>query len=148
MRLRLATVDDLPALCVLGRLLCNETSLAGMDFDNDKFKETVLDLIDKNQLVQVAEDTNGEVIGAMLCKVAPTWFGNDLIATEMGLFIHPGHRGGMLAVKMIKTFVRWAKLAGAKQIRPGVITGNDIAVGIYERLGFRRCGATFLMEGV
>ena len=98
MRLRLATVDDLPALCVLGRLLCNETSLAGMDFDNDKFKETVLDLIDKNQLVQVAEDTNGEVIGAMLCKVAPTWFGNDLIATEMGLFIHPGHRGGMPAV--------------------------------------------------
>ena len=148
MRLRLATPEDLPALCVLGRLMRDETTFAGMDFDNDRFKEAVQELIDKNQLVQVAEDKNGEVVGAMLCQVKPTWFGNDLIATELGLFIHPDHRGGALAARFIKTFVKWARLAGAKQIRPGVITGCDVAVKLYERLGFRRCGATFLMEGV
>ncbi|GAA4401274.1 GNAT family N-acetyltransferase [Quisquiliibacterium transsilvanicum] len=147
MKLRLATVEDLPAICVLGRLMHEESTFAPMDYDIDRVKETVSDLMDKSQLVLVAEDTNGEVVGGILGKVTQSWFGNDLVANELGLFIHPDHRGGMLAARLVKTFVRWARMAGAKQIRPGVISGCDLAVGLYERLGFRNCGATFLMEG-
>ena len=147
MRLRMATVADLPAICVLGRAMHQESTFAPMDYDIDCVKETIADLMEKSQLVLVAEDTNGEVIGGILGKVTQTWFGKDMVANELGLFIHPDHRGGMLAVKLIKTFVTWARMAGAKQIRPGVISGCEVAELLYERLGFRRCGATFVMEG-
>lgn len=147
-RLRLATPDDLPALCVMGRLMHNESGFAGLDYDIDRVKETVADLMDKSQLVLVAEATNGELVGGMLGRCAPTWFGNDLIATELALFVAPEHRGGLLAARMVMTFVRWARMAGARQIRPGVNSGCMTAVRLYERLGFRRCGATFVMEGV
>ena len=99
MRLRMATVADLPAICVLGRAMHQESTFAPMDYDIDCVKETIADLMEKSQLVLVAEDTNGEVIGGILGKVTQTWFGKDMVANELGLFIHPDHRGGMLAMK-------------------------------------------------
>lgn len=147
MKLRMATPDDLPAIVVLGRVMHQESSFAPMDYDVDRVKETISDLMNKSQFVVVAEDTNGEVIGSMAGMCTQSWFGSDMVANDLALFIHPDHRGGMLAVKLIKTFVHWAKLAGAKQIRPGVVTGSRTAEALYDRLGFTRCGATFCMEG-
>lgn len=147
MKLRMATVDDLPAIVVLGRVMHEESSFAPMDYDVDRVKETISDLMNKSQFVVVAEDTNGEVIGGMAGMVTQSWFGNDMVANDLAVFIHPDHRGGMLMVKLIKTFVHWAKLAGAKQIRPGVVSGSRTAEALYDRLGFARCGATFCMEG-
>jgi L-amino acid N-acyltransferase YncA len=148
MRLRLATVDDLPAICVLGRIMHEESTFAPMDYDVERVKQTIGDLMHKSQFVVVAEDKNGEVIGGMAGMVTQSWFGSDMVANDLSLFIHPNHRGGMLAVRLIKAFVQWARLAGAKQIRPGVISGNATAVRLYEKLGFAKCGATFVMEGV
>lgn len=148
MKLRMATVNDLPDIVVLGRIMHDESTFAPMDYDVDRVKETISDLIYKSQFVVVVEGKNGELIGGMAGMVTQSWFGNDMVANDLALFVHPDHRGGLLVVRLIKAFVHWAKLAGAKQIRPGVITGNETAVGLYDRLGFRRCGATFVMEGV
>ena len=147
MKLRMATPDDLPAIVVLGRVMHEESSFAPMDYDVDRVKETISDLMNKSQFVVVAEDTNGEVIGGMAGMVTQSWFGNDMVANDLALFIHPDHRGGLMVVRLVKAFVHWAKLAGAKQIRPGVVSGSRTAEALYDRLGFTRCGATFCMEG-
>lgn len=147
MNLRMATPDDLPAIVVLGRVMHQESSFAPMDYDVDRVKETISDLMNKSQFVVVAEDTNGEVIGGMAGMVTQSWFGNDMVANDLALFIHPDHRGGLMVVRLVKAFVHWAKLAGAKQIRPGVVSGSRTAEALYDRLGFTRCGATFCMEG-
>lgn len=147
MKLRMATPDDLPAIVVLGRVMHQESSFAPMDYDVDRVKETISDLMNKSQFVVVAEDTNGEVIGGMAGMVTQSWFGNDMVANDLAVFIHPDHRGGLLVVRLVKAFVHWAKLAGAKQIRPGVVSGSRTAEALYDRLGFTRCGATFCMEG-
>lgn len=147
MKLRMATPDDLPAIVVLGRVMHQESSFAPMDYDVDRVKETISDLMNKSQFVVVAEDTNGEVIGGMAGMVTQSWFGNDMVANDLAIFIHPDHRGGLVVVRLVKAFVHWAKLAGAKQIRPGVVSGSRTAEALYDRLGFTRCGATFCMEG-
>lgn len=147
MKLRMANPDDLPAIVVLGRVMHQESSFAPMDYDVDRVKETISDLMNKSQFVVVAEDTNGEVIGGMAGMVTQSWFGNDMVANDLALFIHPDHRGGLMVVRLVKAFVHWAKLAGAKQIRPGVVSGSRTAEALYDRLGFTRCGATFCMEG-
>lgn len=147
MRLRMATVEDFPELVVLGRQMHLESSFAPLDYDVERVKETLANLIDESQLVLVAEGINGNIVGYMLGRVSQSWFGSDMVANDLALYIHPDHRGGMLVVRLINTFVQWAKLAGAKQIRPGVISGSRTAEGLYERLGFTRCGATFCMQG-
>ena len=148
MKLRLATVNDLPDIVVLRRQLHEDTTFASMDFDMEIITETITDLMNKNQFVVVAEDINGTVIGGMAGSVTQSWFGKDLIANDLSLFVRQDHRGGFIAYRLIQHFVRWARLAGAKQIRPGVITGNENAEALYERLGFKRCGSTYFMEGV
>lgn len=147
MKLRMATPDDLPALAVLGREMHETSSYAPMDYDPERLKETISDLMNKSQFVVVAEATNGEVIGGMLGVVTQSWFGRDMVANDLALFVAGDARGGMAAIKMMKAFVQWAKLAGAKQIRPGVTTGHVRAEKLFERLGFARCGASFVMEG-
>lgn len=147
MKLRMATPDDLPDIVVLGRVMHQESSFAPMDYDVDRVKETISDLMNKSQFVVVAEDTNGEVIGGMAGMVTQSWFGNDMVANDLALFVHPDYRGGLIVVRLVKAFVHWAKLAGAKQIRPGVVSGSRTAEALYDRLGFTRCGATFCMEG-
>lgn len=148
MKLRLATVDDLPSIVVLGRAMHQESSFAPLDYDIERVKETIGGLIDKKQFVVVAEDTNGEVIGGMAGSVTQSWFGKDSVANDLSIFVMSSHRGGLVAYRLVEAFVAWARLAGAKQIRPGVISGSQSAVSMYERLGFQRCGATFYMEGV
>lgn len=148
MILRLATHDDLPAIAALGRVMHEESSYAPMDYNVDRVKETISDLMNKSQFVVVAEDTNGDVIGGMAGMVTQSWFGEDMVANDLALFIHPNHRGGMLVVRLVKHFATWARLAGAKQIRPGVTTGSSAAEALYQRLGFARVGAVFCMEGV
>lgn len=148
MKLRMATVDDLPAIVMLGRGMHQESSFAPMNYDMDRVKGTISDLINKSQFVVVAEDKNGKVIGGMVGMVTQSWFGRDMVANDLALFVASDARGGMAAIKMMKAFVHWAKLAGAKQIRPGVTTGHARAEKLFERLGFARCGASFVMEGV
>lgn len=148
MKLRMATPDDLAALAVLGREMHQSSSYAPMDYDINRLKETLGDLIDKSQFVVVAEATNGEVIGGMVGMCTQSWFGADMVANDLALFVTPDSRGGMAAVKMVKAFVQWARLAGAKQIRLGVTTGHARAGALYERMGFAKCGASFVMEGV
>lgn len=148
MKLRMATVDDLPAIVMLGRVMHQESSFAPMNYDMDRVKETISDLINKSQFVVVAEDKNGKVIGGMVGMVTQSWFGRDMVANDLALFVASDARGGVAAIKMMKAFVHWAKLAGAKQIRPGVTTGHARAEKLFERLGFARCGASFVMEGV
>ncbi|MFM8899158.1 MAG: N-acetyltransferase family protein [Burkholderiales bacterium] len=148
MKLRMATLEDLPAICALGRSMHSQSTFAPMNYDIDRVKETIGGLIDKSQFVVVAEATNGEVIGGMAGMVTQSWFGSDSVANDLAIFIHPSHRGGVLAVRLMKAFIEWARLAGAKQIRPGVTTGHARAEELFERLGFVRCGASFVMEGV
>ena len=147
-RIRLATADDLADIARLGRIMHEESTFAPMDYDVDRVKETLGEMIDKKQFVVVAEDDNGDIVGGMAGMVTQSWFGNDSIANDLALFIAPTRRGGLLAARLIDAFVLWARMAGAKQIRPGVITGSAVAEGLYARFGFSRCGSTFVMEGV
>ena len=101
MKLRLATVDDLPDIVGLGRIMHKESSFAPLDYDIERVKESIGDLIEKNQFVVVAEDINGEVVGGMAGFVTQSWFGKDDIANDLALFIHPEHRGGLLAVRLV-----------------------------------------------
>ena len=148
MQLRLATSDDLADIARLGRLMHQESSFAPLDYDVDRVKETIGCLIDKNQFVVVVEDTNGEIVGGMAGMVEQSWFGGDMIANDLALFLDPAVRGGRLAFRLVAAWITWAKMAGAKQLRPGVVSGSKAAEEMYERMGFQKTGATFCMKGV
>jgi L-amino acid N-acyltransferase YncA len=145
MTIRLATLDDLPAISHMGREMHGASGFAGLDYDEDAVKATFARMIDQKQFVAVAEN-NGQIIGGMAGRVEKTWFGADSVAVDVALFVMPDQRGAMRAVEMINAFVHWSRLAGARQVRPGVTTGSIEAEKLYTQLGFARCGAQFMLD--
>jgi GNAT superfamily N-acetyltransferase len=146
--MRLATSDDIPAIIELGRTMHIESTFAPMDYDPERMKATLTELIAQSQYVVVATDDVGQVIGGLVGMCTQSWFGSDMVANDLALFVHPDWRKSLAAEQLVLMFVHWAKLAGAKQIRPGVTSGDMRAEKLYERMGFSRCGASFVMEGV
>lgn len=147
MKLRRATHNDLDALGTLGRAMHGASTYASMDYETSRVQERIAELLDANQFVVVIVDGKHKIVGAMLGVVNQSWFGSDSVANDLALFVDPDARCGMAAVLMIKAFIQWAKWAGAKQIRPGVTTGDVRASVLFEKLGFTRCGACFVMQG-
>jgi L-amino acid N-acyltransferase YncA len=146
MMIRMATAHDLPAIVRCGREMHDTTDYALLDFDPDRVVQTFTELMAQSQFVAVAENINGDVVGGMAGRCFQSWFGKDMIAADIALFVHSDARGGIMAVQLIKAFTVWAKLAGARQVRPGVATGDERAEGLYAHLGFRRCGSHFCMD--
>jgi GNAT superfamily N-acetyltransferase len=140
-------VLDIPALVGLAEAMHAEGSFAGMNFTPEILAAYLAQSILQGQFVVVAEK-NGEIIGAFVGFTYRSIFGHDYIAADDGLFIAREHRGGRLAIQLVKAFVEWAKAQGVKQIRPGVSTGavGQGAERLYEHLGFERVGALFKLE--
>ena len=152
MRIRPADVQDAIPLAELGKVLHQTSAFAGMTLDLDKSASYLISLIlntSGDYFVWVAENDAGEVVGGMAGYCVPSWFGPDKLASDISLFIKPEARGGMAAVRLIKKFIEWAKERGAKQIRPGVSTGEigSAAEGLYSKLGLSRVGSLFCLEG-
>ena len=114
-----------------------------MDFSEVKAKHAVISFIEGGQFVMVI-DIDGEISGVMIGIVFPTWFGSDLIAVDIALYVKPECRG-FASVRLVKQFIAWAKDKGAKQIRPGISTGDKSDGRIYRSLGFKDLGESFYL---
>lgn len=145
MLIRPATHDDARQMAEMGAAMHAASSWADLDYDADKVERLVHDLIDARQFAVVAEH-DGHIFGLMIGMVLASWIGSDLVANDFALYVAPEHRGGTAAVRLVQRFVGWALERGAKQIRPGVSTGDANGERLYERLGFERVGACFVLR--
>lgn len=145
--IRPATHDDIPRLVELGAILHATSSYAGTALSPEKVATFLGQLIDGAGVVFAAE-VSGQVVGGFAGAVTEQWFNNDLIAYDYTLFVEPGKRQGMVAIKLILAFQEWAKAMGAKEVHMGITTGirKDSTAKLYRRLGFEYRGPLFFME--
>ena len=83
-----------------------------------------------------------EYIGGIIACITPQFFGDDLIAQDMGLYVKPEHRGGTAAVRLAKAYEIWATTCGAKEIYLSQSTGCNIerTSALYEKMGYHIVG--------
>ncbi len=139
--IRPATVDDVPRLIELGRIMHAESPrFAALRFDAAILEHT-LRVAMADHFAMVAE-YDEEVVGGLVALLTPHWFSPDLTACDLALFIHPEHRGGTAPVRLLGAYAQWAKLNGSRMTLFGVMTGvnTDKTVALAERLGWRRAG--------
>jgi len=72
-------------------------------------------------------------------------FCDEPVVNDDLLFVKASHRGGTVAIRMVRGLERWASARGAREVFLGVSTG--IAVErtgrLYQRLGFRHVGGVY-----
>lgn len=147
MRVRSATADDLPALIALGAAMHAESAYAGFDYSSKKLYEMGLHYLAHPDtcFIAVCADDCGTIYGMHAGYICEYYFGRDLIASDLLLFVDPTKRGGMAAALLVRAFEEWAFAKGAKEVCPGSSTmvAPERTAKLYERLGYTVVGNLF-----
>lgn len=145
--IRAATADDIPRIIELGITMHASTSYASQPYVHEKAAAFLLELINGDGVVFVAE-VDGETVGAMVGGIADQWFNHDLIAYDYAVFVLPSRRNGIIALRLINAFIEWARIRGAKQVQMGICTAVNVEgiSRLYESAGFRLLGPLYGME--
>lgn len=67
------------------------------------------------------------------------WDGTPFV---ISVWVEPGRRGRRIGEALVEAVADWARRRGHRQIKLLVAHGNAPALALYERIGFRRTGAT------
>lgn len=140
--IRPARVEDIPAIVEKGRRFHDESSYVHVTYSPERV-EAHCHLLIKAGFIVVAE-IDGQIAGAMLGDVYTPWYTTDGVGIEYALYIEPERRNGLIAVKLVRAWEKWCTAMGAKQLRPGVGTGDGNAAGLYLALGYTRVGDFFV----
>lgn len=79
-----------------------------------------------------------ELIGGLGGMIVPDLLDGRMCAHEMFWFMHPDHRTGTGAIRLLKHFERWGAIQGAVEVRMVHLVGNhdEQLKRIYEKLGY------------
>lgn len=149
--IRRAVASDLEQLVELARRMHAESRFRIFRFVDAKVRNMLQGLIDSPDmaLVLVAVDgQTGEVIGAIAAMCVEHWFSDQKVAQDVGLFVDPDRRGGMVAARLVKEFEAWARSMGALTGELGINTGVHVerTAALFERLGLERTAYLYVKE--
>jgi GNAT superfamily N-acetyltransferase len=146
MEIRPATPQDIDAIIALGARMHSESPrFSKLSYNGEKVRGLMtMAMQDQRYLVLVAE-SDGELLGGFAGFMAPHWFSDDEVASDLALFVKPDRRGGMAGVRLVKAFVAWAKPRNPKLIQLGISTGVLVeeTAQLYRAIGLKQFGYLF-----
>lgn len=144
--IRCATKDDIQALIELSRDMHAECWMRWMPFAPERVSVVLNELVNHGFLW--VHEHGGQIDGGMAGYVAECWYAQIKVAGEFGLYVRPDLAGGIVAMRLVKQFVQWAREQGAHEITLGITTGVNVheTGRLYERLGFECVGGNYKMR--
>lgn len=143
-KVRLGTLDDVPAIVALGAVMHAESPrFSRFPYSPEKVADVVATMLcNPKNVVIVADHSDQGIVGMFGGFIAEHYFSTAKYASDVAMFIHPDHRGGSVVVRVLKTFEEWAISQGAIEIAPGISTEvqADRTLQLYSRLGYRLSG--------
>ncbi len=106
--------------------------------DERKFLDGILLGIKKNEVVSVAAIVGGRIVGH--CDVSRRRSSDERHTGLLGIVILDGYRGKGIGQMMVKTALDEARRSGVWLVELQVFAINEVAIHVYEKLGFRRVG--------
>ena len=140
------TLKDLPTMVELGKIMHEESVYRDLDFDAQKLIDLGHHYIANPETCWSAvAEVDGRIIGMYAGYITEYYFGKDLIAQDLLLFVDPTKRGGLAAVKLITAFEDWAFAKGVKEVCPASSTmvAPERTAMLYNLLGYTNVGSLF-----
>lgn len=127
-----------PIALGLGKLMQEEGAFKNRNWNPQR----LLALLDSPTTYCAFYSLDDQYIGGILGMITPQYFGDDLMARDLAIYLRPEHRGGIAVVRLIKAFEQWARDRGAKEIYLSQSTGVEVAMveKLYQRLGYEVVG--------
>ena len=133
----------------LGKAMHLESKYSNYNFDEVKLGNTISELIEVDRGIALVGEMQGKIVGGLLGYLAEHYFGNDLAAYGLALFIDAEHRNGMVGPRLIRQYVEHARDKGASEIVFANTTRyeKERVARLFLRLGFNHDGYVFSMNG-
>lgn len=126
MKIAPPTLSDIVPLVELGRLCHVESRFARLPYDGERVAQRFAHMIEtplSTTFFVAARDASGQLHGLMIGSIDEYFFCRERIASSVFLLVHPEHRGGLAAIKMVMTFRAWAHARAAAEVYIGVASG-------------------------
>lgn len=138
--IRRAGEADLDALVALGQAMHAESPrYRDHSFSPEKVRALAVTLMAQPERAAVlVAEVDGEVVGVFTAFACARWFGDDVMVSDLAVYVVPEHRGSSLFFRLVKAAERWAASVGARDLEIGVSTGvqQDVTVRAYQRMGY------------
>jgi ribosomal protein S18 acetylase RimI-like enzyme len=103
------------------------------------------ELLEKPDTVLLLASADGELVGYGLAHVMPavdtwvadTWQTGDRIGEIESLAVLPSHRDRGIGTQLLAELERELQAIGVRDLIIGVLPGNEAAIRLYQRHGFR-----------
>lgn len=146
MKVRVATLDDIPTLVEFGKSFMSEApNYRDREYIPEKAEEHYKELL-KNGVIFVVEH-NEHVCGGFAGGIGKEWFNNQRIAFDYVMYVIPEFRKTKIAYMLVDAFINWCKLMKADRIQCGTTTGIESlgCIRLYKHFGFREYGTVLDM---
>lgn len=137
--IELANVSNEDAAVAMARLMHAESAMSRLPFSENKVRARIRH---PNAFCAMYR-RGGEYIGGILGSLGQPYYTDAIVASDDAIFIKQEHRGnGIIVVRLIRAFEKWAIERGAAEVYLGVSTGinPDVALGLYAKLGYEPVG--------
>lgn len=150
-RVEKARITDIPELLEIAVGFWNESpSYQQRPINLNKVKTQLQTLIlyPSQGCVLVVLDEEDNILGGFLGGLQEEWQSDSLMAFDYCLFVKPQYRGGRAAYLLIKSFIEWAKEAGATWVQCGTATqvNTERTISFYKKFGFEHTGSFLEMK--
>jgi N-acetylglutamate synthase-like GNAT family acetyltransferase len=151
MKIRFATLDDIPASLEAGREFHALTRFAGYDYNVERLSENLRAVIAAGQNAKgthcffVAEDDHAKFCGVLIGCVERHFFSDHLVASVIHYDVLPDKRMSGAGLKLLTAFRKWADNRGVFELSVGVNSGVGIEKTdrFLKRLGFAQTGGNY-----
>ncbi len=139
---RLVMPEDKDVVLSLAQMQVEET-LPHLDFRRDLAETTFWASVTKGHPTTFVALQDDEVIGYLVATLNEYSFSSGVFVSQEVLYVRPDKRGTRAAVHLIKEFVQWGEIVGAREWLFGISNGfqPDRTARLFERLtGAERVG--------
>jgi GNAT superfamily N-acetyltransferase len=135
------SADDLPQILPLALAAYEESAYNGRIGYAEPAVRALIEATLRNPgyFFRVLIGERGFVEGFILGCLSQHFFSNDLLASDLLLYIRPAYRRGRHAALLVKSFEEWAKSKGVRELWLGTSTGVETprVRKFYERGGYK-----------
>lgn len=150
MKIRPATLDDIPAFVELAKLFQAQTRFKDYTFNSERVTTNLKAAIENPRGTHcffVAEDTTGLPVGGLIGCAERHFFSDQVVASVIQYNILPEKRMGGAGLKLLTAFKKWAENRGAYELAVGINSGADLGKmdNFLRKLGFELTGGNYSM---
>lgn len=150
MKIRFATLDDIPPFIEMARTFHALTRFKEYDYNAERVAAHLSAVIENPRGIHcflVAVDASGAPVGGLIGCVESHFFSDKLVASVVHYDVLPEKRMGGAGLKLLTAFKKWAESRGAYELAVGINSGTDLAQmdSFLRKLGFQMTGGNYSM---